>query len=142
MTTIDTYSASFSELLPAQLEPGVLYVSMEYAVTKHLCASGCGEVVVLPLHPRQWTLIYDGEAVTVDPSIGTVGLACGSHYWIRRSHVVWARPLTAEQTHERQHRDRHDVRRYLEPGLVPEPQPVQELPSLATRLKRLLRGWR
>ena len=60
----------FVESVPDELEPGVLYVSMDDAITVHLCACGCSNQVVLPLHPTGWRLIYDGETVSVSPSVG------------------------------------------------------------------------
>jgi hypothetical protein len=53
MTRIKHLEPAFVELMPSELEPGKLYVSTTYSLTAHLCASGCGEKVVLPLHPQQ-----------------------------------------------------------------------------------------
>ncbi|MGI8680276.1 MAG: DUF6527 family protein [Jatrophihabitans sp.] len=59
----------------------------------HLCCDGCGKKVSTPLRPAQWTLTYDGETVSLAPSIGNFSLACGSHYWIRQNRVRRARPM-------------------------------------------------
>ena len=60
----------FVEFIPAGLTEGKLYVSMLYATTVHLCACGCGNKVVLPLSPAEWQLYFDGESVSLTPSVG------------------------------------------------------------------------
>ena len=72
------------------LEPDKLYISLECNVVIHLCACGCGEKVVLPINPEGWKIIYDGESVTLHPSIGNFQFPCRSHYWIKHNKVVWA----------------------------------------------------
>ena len=81
---------AFSEFIPKEIEQGILYVSMEYGTVIHLCACGCGEKVITPLGRREWQLQYDGESITLTPSIGNWNFPCKSHYWIRHSNVVWA----------------------------------------------------
>jgi hypothetical protein len=71
-----------------------IYISIPRRVTAHLCLCGCGEKVAHPLRPNRWSLQYDGETISMSPSIGNSGLACRSHYWIKRSQVEWWPPLT------------------------------------------------
>lgn len=78
--------------IPNSLEPGVLYISVEYATAIHLCCCGCGEEVVTPLTPTDWALTFDGDTVSLWPSIGNWNFACRSHYVIERSEVVRALP--------------------------------------------------
>lgn len=80
----------FVELIPDELNPGILYVSMEYATTAHLCMSGCGEEVVLPLSPEQWKLTFNGRTVSLSPSVGNWSFECQSHYWIENGTIRWA----------------------------------------------------
>lgn len=81
----------FVEFVPDTLEPGVLYVSIPYATASHLCACGCGNKVVTPIRPTDWTLSWNGESVALAPSIGNWGLPCRSHYWIRSDgRIEWA----------------------------------------------------
>jgi Family of unknown function (DUF6527) len=84
------YSHQFVEFVPDVLEEGVLYVSMAYATAVHKCACGCGQEVVTPLSPTDWQLSFNGEAVSLDPSIGNWSFPCRSHYYIRRGVVRWA----------------------------------------------------
>ena len=81
----------FVELIPKpqDIVEGCLYISLKYDMTSHQCACGCGQVVPLPLSPQDWTLEYDGESVSMTPSIGNGQLECGSHYLIRKNGVVW-----------------------------------------------------
>lgn len=82
---------------PEKLADGVLYVSMRYAALMHLCACGCGREVVTPLDPTDYTFTFDGETVTLRPSVGNWRFPCRSHYFITKSRVEWLRDMTAEQ---------------------------------------------
>ena len=57
----------FVKHVPDSLEPGVLYVSIEYATATHSCCCGCGEEVVTPFSPTDWKMTFDGETVSVWP---------------------------------------------------------------------------
>jgi len=78
----------FVKTVPRQLEPGVLYVSVEYGTVVHACYCGCGQEVVTPLTPTDWRMTYDGETVSLWPSVGNWNLPCRSHYVIDRNLVV------------------------------------------------------
>lgn len=80
----------FVELVPDEVGPGILYISIQYATAVHKCCCGCGLEVVTPLSPCDWRLIFDGKTVSLEPSIGNWGFACQSHYWITRNRVCWA----------------------------------------------------
>lgn len=58
-------SPQFIDEFPSPLEPGVLYISMEYAASAHLCCCGCGHEVNAALSPRDWKMTYDGESVSL-----------------------------------------------------------------------------
>ena len=64
----------FVEHIPEHLEPGVLYVSMKYATAAHSCCCGCGEEVVTPFTPTDWQMIFDGETVSLRPSVGKLAV--------------------------------------------------------------------
>jgi hypothetical protein len=82
------------DIFPTELEQGIFYVSREYNTTAHLCASGCGFRVVLPLGKGGWT-IGDEQTLTVSPSVHVP--KCNSHYWIRNGGIQWARQLSADE---------------------------------------------
>ncbi len=87
----------FVEFIPEQLEDGVVYVTIEYATAVHRCCCGCGREVVTNVSPTDWKLIFDGETISLDPSIGNWSFPCQSHYFIRRNKVVWAGKWSPEQ---------------------------------------------
>ena len=89
---IERLQHRFVKFIPDELEDGVIYVSMEYKTVTHRCCCGCGEKVVTPLSPAGWELTFNGQSVSLSPSIG--GGTCNSHYFIRSGRVQWARPLT------------------------------------------------
>lgn len=103
----------FVDEIPHKLEYGRLYICYRYRIVTHQCACGCGIAVNTPLHPTDWTLIYNGESVSIWPSIGNWGEDCRSHYWIRNNKIVsaskWSkkRILFEKKAHE------SEIERYL-----------------------------
>jgi len=85
-------SYEFVDYIPDDLKDGTLYISVEFATAVHKCICGCGREVVTPLSPTDWKLIFDGQTISLDPSIGNWSFPCQSHYWIRANRVVWASP--------------------------------------------------
>ena len=139
----------FVDDMPETLDPGYLYVSMRYALAMHLCCCGCGREVATPLSPAQWKLLFDGEEVSLSPSIGNWNLACRSHYFIRRGKVVEAQPWSDKdvalgQTRDRRARNVHYGDKTRETVASPAPEfPIEPLPRgrlawFANALKRLL----
>lgn len=90
MTRVSQLKHQFVEFIPDELDDATLYVSMEYGTVRHRCCCGCGEDVVTPLSPTDWKLIYDGDTISLHPSIGNWSYECHSHYWIAHGKVVWA----------------------------------------------------
>jgi len=82
-------SMKFVKYIPDVLIDGILYVSLEFETAIHLCACGCGEKVVTPIRPGEWTLLVKDDKPTLSPSIGN-RFACKSHYFIRDGIVVKA----------------------------------------------------
>lgn len=95
----------FVELAPATIKDGVVYVSVKYATAIHRCCCGCGNKVVTPLSPTDWQLGFDGETISLSPSIGNWALACRSHYWIINDRVRWAENWTEERVAEGRRKD-------------------------------------
>lgn len=96
----------FVTSIPRQLEPGVLYVSIECATAIHACCCGCGEEVVTPLTPTDWKLIFDGETISLWPSIGNWNYVCRSHYVIERNQVIEALPWSDRRVANARQRDK------------------------------------
>lgn len=87
----------FVEFMPEQLDQGVLYVSMEHATVIHRCCCGCKNEVVTPLSPTDWQLTFDGNSISLYPSIGNWGFECKSHYWIKHNAVHWSGRWTSKE---------------------------------------------
>ena len=88
----------FIKKFPESLEEGVLYISIEYGTAVHKCCCGCGEKVFTPFSPDFWKITYDGESISLYPSIGNWSFECKSHYFIKNDKVVIAEPLTSKIT--------------------------------------------
>jgi hypothetical protein len=102
----------FVEFVPKTLAQGTLYVCIPYATAAHLCCCGCGREVVTPITPTDWKVTFDGETVSLDPSIGNWSFPCESHYWIKNNRVRWAASwsqerIDANRQHDRGVKDRH-----------------------------------
>lgn len=87
----------FVEFIPETLEKDKLYITIEYATASHLCVCGCGNEVVTPFSPTDWKLIFDGETVSLNPSIGNWSFNCKSHYWIKSGRVIFAESWSHER---------------------------------------------
>ncbi len=96
----------FVHHIPDTIDPGVLYISMEYGTAAHSCCCGCREEVVTPFTPTDWKMIFDGETVSLHPSIGNWSLACRSHYVIQRDRVIEVGSWTDAQVEAERRRDR------------------------------------
>jgi len=103
----------FVEYIPDDVDDGTIYVSIPFATAVHKCCCGCGEEVVTPLSPTDWQLTFDGESISLAPSVGNWGFDCGSHYWIHRGRVKWARRWSKEEIEAGRDSDRMmKVRRF------------------------------
>jgi hypothetical protein len=94
---VKSFKPQFVDRIPEHIEDHILYICLECNITIHKCACGCNEEVALPLDPKQWKLIYDGETVSLTPSIGNWSYKCKSHYFITNNNVEWADTWTGNQ---------------------------------------------
>lgn len=152
MIKVNELRPEFSQFIPPDLEPGILYISMQYATASHLCCCGCGEEVVTPFTPTDWSMSFDGESVSLSPSIGNWYLHCRSHYFIRRGKVIEAGSWSKERIDAEWDRDRKAKSQFYQDkeAVQPaeespiEPQVLVE-PHLATQrgdgILRRLRNW-
>jgi hypothetical protein len=88
------------EMMPAQLEPGVLYYSERFKTAAHLCACGCGMKVRTPVKPTFWQLWEDRAGPSMEPSIGNWQYPCRSHYYIVNGAIDWSSPWSEHEVLE------------------------------------------
>jgi len=100
MAKITQLTHEFVESFPAQLDDGVVYVSIKFATSTHKCCCGCGGQVVTPISRVGWKLVYDGETISLNPSIGNWSFPCKSHYWIIENQVLWDESWSREEIRE------------------------------------------
>lgn len=110
----------FVEDMPEVLEPGVLYVSMRYALALHLCCCGCGREISTPFSPAQWKLLFDGDTVTLLPSVGSWNLPCRSHYFIDHGKVIEAYSWSDKDVARGKKRDRRARDSYYGKDMAPD----------------------
>lgn len=94
------FKHQFVEFMPDVIQDGVIYISLEYKSVIHKCACGCGKEVNTPLHPTGWKMLYDGESISLEPSVGNWGFDCKSHYWITNNKVEWSLKWSDETIRE------------------------------------------
>ncbi|WP_443045096.1 DUF6527 family protein [Streptomyces sp. Go40/10] len=97
----------------------------------HLCCCGCGNKVVTPLSPTDWSLTFDGASISLSPSIGNWSYPCRSHYWIRGDTAQWAERWTSRQIEAARTRT----------GQCGQRQPEPRRRSLAARFRQRVRQW-
>ena len=95
-----TIVPKFVSRIPFEIEEGIIYISTDVNTAVHLCPCGCKTEIVTPIDPTEWKFIYDGETISLDPSVGVWGAKCKSHYWIKRNHIEWARAYTEDEIEE------------------------------------------
>jgi len=144
--TIRNLTPQFVEHFPDRLEPGELYLAMEFATAAHLCACGCGSKVITPFSPTDWQMYFDGEAVSLKPSIGNWSFKCRSHYWVRSGRIEWAGNMSQEAINAGRKRDA-EVKAKLQSGRAREGaviqsalkiQELRDAQSFITKLKKWL----
>jgi hypothetical protein len=128
----------FVEFIPKQKEDGILYISLEYSTVVHKCACGCGLDVITPISPHDWKIIYNGETITLHPSIGNWSYKCRSHYWIKNNNVVWANDFSDEQIKAKREADRHLKNKYFsEKQKVKTSKEIKEENFLSKLIRRI-----
>lgn len=141
----------FVESIPDALETGVLYVSIRHETVVHACCCGCGGEVVTPLSPTDWALRFDGETVSLEPSIGNWSFPCRSHYWITRGRVDWVpawskrqidrgRELDAARKQDAARQPRHGDPSVLEVSVADSG--AREAPDTTQRVRQIWRWFR
>ena len=95
----------FVKNIPEHIEDGILYISIDYSMAIHKCCCGCGNEVVTPLSPTDWKLIFDGETISLYPSIGNWNFPCQSHYMITNNKVEWMAKWNKKQIEHGRKRD-------------------------------------
>jgi hypothetical protein len=123
--------------MPKVLEAGLLYVSEEFEVAGHLCACGCGNKVITPLGPTEWSFTEEDGEPTLSPSIGSWQLPCQSHYWITAGRVMWASKWTQEQIERGRKAEEEALREYYGARMIKKP---GRLSALWRRLKEIARS--
>ena len=107
----------FVESIPDVIEEGVLYLSLTFDTATHRCACGCGGEVVTPLSPTDWKLYFDGENVSLEPSIGNWSFRCRSHYWLKAGNIRWSGSVSAAEIQSGRVHDTHRKSRFYQRDL-------------------------
>jgi len=102
----------FVEYIPNELVEGTIYVSIAFATVSHKCCCGCGNEVITPLSPTDWKVTFDGESISLYPSIGNWNFDCKSHYWVKNSRVEWDRKWSGKEIISGRHQDYLNKRKY------------------------------
>lgn len=134
-------SHEFVEYIPDDLQEGKIYVSTAFNTVTHKCCCGCGNAVITPLSPTDWKLTFDGESVSLFPSIGNWSIECRSHYWIRNNRVEWADRWSKEQINAGRASDRAAKERYYGSHKPTGNMHVGEADPVSTYWSKLKRWW-
>ena len=140
-----TITHKFVDLIPDELEDGVLFVSLEFANVAHRCCCGCGQEVVTPLSPNDWKLIFDGVSISLSPSIGNWSFPCRSHYWIKSGKICWAENWSDEKISSGREMDRAEKDDFFASKVENQSAPEDFVEAVSSKncwrsLKRFI-GW-
>ena len=113
----DIIKHNFVEFIPDIVEQGILYISIPYATATHKCACGCGEIVVTPITPTDWDIIWNGDSITIRPSIGNWSLPCRSHYFIEKNRIIWAGKWSQSKIKKGRKKDKTAKKRYYKKSI-------------------------
>lgn len=103
----------FIEEIPEFKEEGILYVSIEHCVAIHKCICGCGNDVVTPIDPSAWKLTFNGETISLSPSIGNWNFKCKSHYWISENRIKMASPWIEKKAEKEKNKGWSGFKKYF-----------------------------
>lgn len=99
--------------MPDVIEEGIIYISIEYCTAIHKCVCGCKNEVVTPLSPMGWKLTFDGESISLSPSIGNWNFECKSHYWIIKNEIRFAKKWDRFEIEEVKIKDQKLIKNYF-----------------------------
>lgn len=88
MNKITEFSIKFIELMPKEIEEGILYISLVYSTTCHKCFCGCGVETFAPIGKDGWKQTNINGFVSLSPSLQQ-RLECQSHYHLTENKVIW-----------------------------------------------------
>jgi hypothetical protein len=140
---LESIEPVFVEFVPEKLDPGKLYISLEYNTASHLCACGCGFEVVTILGPADSALTESKRGVSISTSIGNSNFPCKSHYWIKDNQILWAPKMTPRLTALSRAKDRAaKTRLYGETSGVKSPTSPGKVAPAPARPKKREPWWR
>lgn len=108
-----TLQHKFVEYIPEILDEGIIYISIEYCTAIHKCVCGCGNEVVTPLSPTDWRLIFDGESISLHPSIGNWNFECRSHYWVINNAIKHSSKWKTKEIEQGRQKDKKRKKNYF-----------------------------
>jgi hypothetical protein len=120
------YSHKFVKAFPDKIDDDMLYVSVEFGTAAHRCFCGCGSEVYTRFSPRDWSMKFNGETVSISPSIGNWSFACQSHYILDAGRVHWASRWSRERIELGRLLDRERKERHLGKSAAPSHRPVKQ----------------
>lgn len=118
------YTHKFVKAFPDKLDDDILYVSVEFGTAAHRCFCGCGSEVYTRFSPRDWSMKFNGETVSISPSIGNWSFACQSHYILDGGRVHWADKWSRERIELGRLLDRERKKQHYK-GAPPTSAPAQ-----------------
>jgi hypothetical protein len=108
-----TLQHRFVENIPDEVEEGILYISLPYCIAIHKCVCGCGNDVSTPISPTGWELTFDGETVSLYPSIGNWSYQCQSHYFITKSRIRNSLKWTDTEIRKGRKNEAEEMKKYF-----------------------------
>lgn len=131
---IEYFTLQRVQYMPRELEPGILYYSKEFGIAGHMCPCGCGNKIITPIGPTDWSMSIRKEKPTLYPSIGNWQIPCRSHYWITQGQVKWSYQWTEDQIEDGRKKEEKRLLKYFDNKIQENKSSIFK--SLLNRLSR------
>ncbi|RYD50558.1 MAG: hypothetical protein EOP52_13885 [Sphingobacteriales bacterium] len=91
-----------------------------------------------PLNPKGWNINFDGETVTLSPSVGNWNIPCRSHYIIDRSRVIECGEWSPAQAQHEQIRTQKALAQHFDQQQEVSATVIPAHPPTQTKLTRII----
>jgi hypothetical protein len=108
-----TMQHKFVDTIPDEVPNGWIFICIRYKTAVHKCICGCGNEVVTPISPTDWKLTFDGQTISLSPSIGNWNFECRSHYWIIKNEIRHSGKWTDKEVKEGREKDARKKRSFF-----------------------------
>lgn len=137
---METLQHKFVSSIPDQIDELTLYITVEYRTAIHKCVCGCGNEVITPFSPTDWELSFNGDSVSLSPSIGNWNFKCQSHYWIVKNKIIHSSKWDKDEIVSNRKFDKRNKAKFYTQNIFHKNETEKQLVIL-DELSKSISGW-